>query len=190
MPPPQEGSSDSELSLDSWRVWEEPAPGAGRAVSECLGLNLSTWTEEASPLAMERLQATMSAVAAKLTSGGALRVRGEERRGDMVTQDLVGSGESEGKLAGRALLGFVHVDHSPRLEGCFLLCAPTTAACERALASAAPGPGLVAPPAASAPLRAVVFGIHHARGVLVGAAALFVVLGLVAIWTRPRPRTK
>jgi len=180
---------DSELSIDAWTAWEEPGRAA-HLVSGCLGVDLRTWADEAAPLALERVVATTSSVATRLASVGTLRVRGEEHRGNVVVQELTGAGDSVGKLSARAFLGFVGPPDRPHLEGCFLLCAPTSPSCESSLASAAPGEEFVSPPVTSTPLRAIVSAVHHPRAVVLGSLMLAVALGIVAIWTRPRPRTK
>ena len=175
----------SEVSIDSWGAWA-PSLGDGRAVSACLGLDVSTWTEEATPIALERLTGTASGVAVRLTSFENLYVEHQEQRADVASQTLV---SHDGAVSLRTFLGFTAHD-SPRLSGCFVLCAPTTPACDAALAAATPVGPFVPPPRPTVALQALVLAVHHPRDVAAGAVALFVAIGVAAIWMRPRPRTK
>jgi hypothetical protein len=179
----------SEFTIDRWDVWRPPDDGPGRAAVGCFGVDLGTWTDEATPLALERLSASMGAVALRLDGTSELHLAATEHAGAVVEQAFVRVAAPPGPTVARTFLGFAGPGDSPHLRGCFALCAPTTGACEGSLSSAS-ATDFVAPPPASFPVRALVFGVHHPRGVAMGSVGLFVLLGVVAVWTRPRSRRK
>jgi hypothetical protein len=177
----------ANISVEIWDAWQPPGNDDQRVVSGCLGTDLRTWTPEAAPIALERLDAVVSATLTRLDLPPALRVT-RELRGDVTEEWLAGDGDAHGSA--RTFLGFTSRDGEPHLLGCFVLCAPASVACDDAIEHATPTSAFVPPPAASLPLRAVVLGVHHSRAVALGATALFVLAGALAIWTRPRPRRK
>ncbi len=179
----------SDLTLDRWNAWRAPDDAPGHAVSGCIGVDLGTWTDEATALALDRLTAITGAVATRLDPTAELHLARTERTDTVVAQTFVGGADGQGPPVGRTFLGFTGPRDHPHLRGCFALCAPATPACEEALAAATTS-AFVVPPETSAPLRAVVFGVHHPRAVAVGAVTLFLLLGVVGVWTRPRPRRK
>jgi len=183
-------TSGTEITIDRWDAWRAPDDGAGRAVSACLGVDLRTWADEATPFALDRLAATAGSVASRLDPALGLQASRTERTGVVATQTFVDRDRPLGPAVARTFLGFAGAAAPPHLRACFVVCAPTTRACEVALAAARPTSEFAAPPPASAPLRALVLGVHHPRAVAAGGAALFVLSGLVAVWTRPRPRRK
>ncbi len=179
----------SEVTVDRWEAWREAEGGPGRAVAACLGVDLGAWTDEATPVALERVLATTRTVAAGLDPGVELRVLGEDRSAIGASQRLARVGDGAERVVARTVLGFTRPGPRPHLAGCFVVCAPTSAACEDALGTLDTS-GFVPPPPPGALLRGVALGIHHPRAVAMSAAALFFLLGAVAIWTRPRPRRK
>jgi len=190
--PPPPVTNVSGVTVDEWAAWEAPAgtqAAPGRVVVGCLGVELDTWTDEATPLAIERLQATTRSVAAQLDPATVLRALREERTPTMTAQEL--NRVDDAAIVARTFLGFTRPSPgtSPRIEGCLVVCAPATAECEATLAKAIP-PAFVPPPPASVVLRSVVYGVHHARAVAEAGATLFLLLGVVAVRTRPRPRRK
>jgi hypothetical protein len=188
LPPPalREGS---DLAVDRWDAWGAPDDGPGRAVSGCVGVDLGTWTDEATPFALDRLTATVGAIAARLDAGAELHLARTERTEAVVAQTFAGVTDTQGPPVARTFLGFTGPSDHPHLRGCFALCAPATPACEQALATATTSE-FVAPPPATAPLRAVVFGVHHPRAVALSGVTLFLLLGVVGVLTRPRSRRK
>jgi hypothetical protein len=175
----------ASVVVESWNAWRAPGDAAPHLVAGCVGLDVSTWADEATPIALDRLAGMAQSTLTRLQAPGALPVTREDRAA-VVAQQWLG----EDVAAARTFLGFTARAGRPHLEGCFLVCAPRTQACVDALNLASPTSAFVVPPAASAPLRAVVFAIHHSRGVAASWIALFFVAGVLAVWTRPRPRRK
>jgi len=177
----------TELAFDAWEAWRAPEDASARLVSGCVGIDLAAWTPDATPIAIDRLHGVVASTLAALGSPGPLRIEREEH-GERVTEHVLsGSGPLEGRVLGRTVLGFTANGSVTRLRGCFDVCANVTPACETALRHATAS-GYVSPPPPNAPLRALVFGIHHARGVAWSSVALFIAVGVVAVWRRPRPR--
>jgi hypothetical protein len=179
----------SGVAVDHWEAWRAPDASGGRAVSACLGLDLSAWADEATPIALDRLHATMTTVATALDPPMTLRWASERRHGAVVEQTFVDSDSGRASVVARTFVGFAHAASGPRLRGCFVLCAPTSGPCEGGLLQAT-APSFVPPPAASVPLRVVVLGMHQPRAVAAGAVMLFFTVGLAALWTRPRPQRR
>jgi hypothetical protein len=176
------------VSVDAWSAWSDPN-AAAHAVHGCLGTDLGTWTDELGPFALERVAATMSTVATKLTGTTSLRAETVQHLGNVTTQSFASAGD-DAHVVGRTFLGFASTPRGPRIEGCFILCAPTTPTCDEALDAATPNAAFVPAPATSPPLRALVFGVHHPLAVAITLLSALCVLGVVAIVTRRRPRTK
>jgi hypothetical protein len=184
---PELGSSTS-LAVETCRAWQAPGDRPPRVVSACIGTDLRTWTTEANPIALERLAATAGATLLRLDLPGALKATREAQAGVVTEQWLVGDGEE--RTTARTFLGFTSPSGEPHVVGCFVLCAPSTPACDEAMRLAAPTTAFVVPPQPSAPVRALLLAVHHSRATALGAIALFVVAGAVAVWQRPRPRRK
>ncbi len=182
-------SAGSDVTIDLWSSWRAPDGGEGRAVSACFGMDLGTWIDEATPVALERLASTASSVALRLDGASpGMRVVREERSPEATEQALALPGAKDAPVVARTVLGFAS-GGEPRVTGCFVLCSPTTRDCERSVETAK-AEGFVPPPPASAFARSVAYGIHHPRGVAAASVALFLLAGVVAVWTRPRPRRK
>jgi hypothetical protein len=177
------------VTIERWLSWREPE-GRGRAVSACFGMDVPTWVDEAMPIALERVAATAGATATELDpSIVGLHVAREETTATTKGEVFVRTGDDTRHEVLRTVVGFAAATETPHVTGCFLLCAPSTEACEVA-AAAAPLLGFTAPPRANALARSLVFGVHHPRVVVASGAALFMLVGVVAVWTRPRPRRR
>jgi len=181
----------SEVGIDRWSAWQSPnvGGGAGYAVAGCIGLDLGAWTDEAAPIAFDRLDGAAASVAYRLDPTAGFTTRREQTVGPVVVHDIATGSGAEAHTVAKTFLGFVSALGRPRLRGCFVLCAPTTSACEEQVA-AATATGFVAPPPAGSLLRATAVAIHHPRTVAGLGVTLFFALGVVAVWTRPRPRRK
>lgn len=180
----------SELAMDEWRAWRSPEDAGTLVVSACVGTDLGAWTSEATPIALERLDAIVGATLADQGAPVALGVRREDRNGVVVEQTLVGVGNLADRAVARTFLGFTTDSERPRLRGCFVLCTSTSHPCETALSRATAGASFGPPPRASAPLRAIAYGLHHSRAVAACSVSVLFLAGVVAVWTRPRPRRK
>jgi hypothetical protein len=176
------------LAVETWSAWQAPGDGTARVVAACVGTDLRTWTREANPLALERLEATVGATLIRLELPGALRVTREVQAGVVTEQWLVGEGNEP--TTARTFLGFTSPGGEAHVVGCFVLCAPSSPACDETMRVAAPTTAFVPPPQPNAALRALLLAVHHSRATALGAIALFVVAGVVAVWQRPRPRRK
>ena len=188
IPPPALRES-LDVAIDRWDAWRAPDDGPGRAASACFGVDLGTWTDEATPFALDRLAAMTAAIATRLDATAELHLSRTDCADAVVAQAFVGGVDPHATPVARTFLGFTGPRDHPHLRACFVLCAPTTPACEVAIAATTTS-GFVAAPEASAPVRAVVFGVHHPRAVAAGGVTLFLLLGVVGVWTRPRPRRK
>jgi hypothetical protein len=183
--PPDLGAGASVV-VESWSAWRAPLDDAPHVIGGCVGLDVSTWTDEATPIAEGRLAGMAQSTLTRLDLPDALTVIREDR-GAVVAQEWLGQ---DGVASARTFLGFTSRAGQPHLEGCFIVCAPHTRPCADAMSLASPTSAFVPPPATSAPLRAVVFAVHHSRAVATCGIALFFVAGVLAVWTRPRPRRK
>ena len=177
------------IAVDRWEAWGSPTDASARLLAGCFGRDLGTWTSEATPIVLERLAATIAAVAGRLESPGGLRVVAEKHSDRVTEQTLRGTAGLEGRADARTFLAFTKVGDRPRLRACFVLCTRPTPACEDAMSLASVASSDVPPPP-SVPLRAVVFAVHHPRAATFSLVALFFVAGIVAVWKRPRPRRK
>jgi len=174
------------VTIDGWEAWQAPS-GSGHSVRGCFGLDLSTWSDEATPLAFERIDAMAGSVGARFEPGLAVGVVHEERGETTLTHML--SRPPNGEPVAETFLGFVSAAGQPRLEACFVVCIAPGDKCAAPLAEAAP-PIFVPPPRASGIVQALVLGMHHPDGVASAGLMLFLSVGALAVATRPRPRRK
>jgi hypothetical protein len=196
--PPPDLSQAAGVHVLAWEVWgpssqpSEDAPGSG-LVGACLGRDTGTWTAEAEPLVLERLDAMVSSTALRVARIGGYRVVAVDPRDSGVTSQLLeGAGDAEHLLAARTFLGFVGGRDTPsgRLVGCFALCVTDLPSCESSVDRATVDAEFVPPPAPTLLLRAVVSMVHHPSVAMTLALAFSLLVGGVLVATRRRPRTK
>ena len=184
--PPSLGLPEgSELAVDKALGWRAPA-GEARASAACVGMDLHTWTEEVVPIAVDRLDGLVGSIVTRHDRGVTLRLIREERSGGIVERWL---GSEGGAPVARTVLGFVGPRGKTRLEACFVVCAPADDACEQAVERST-AEGFVAPPPATIWVRAIATGARHPRMMATTTIALFLLVGIVLVWTRPRAPRK
>jgi hypothetical protein len=196
--PAPDPSQTSGIRVLAWKAWAPSAKGGdagshpGSLVAGCFGADLGTWTPEAEPFVLERLGAMVSSTAIRATGVGECRVESTVHEGGFTTQRIVGAGEAEHQLSARTFLGFVEGEHaaSGRLVGCLALCASDLPHCERSVDGATVSAVFVPSPEPTLSVRAVVAMAHHPGTTLATALGGSLLLGLAAVLTRRRPRTK
>jgi hypothetical protein len=151
-------------------------------VAACFSGYSGAWLPEADEIALQKLSQITLSTALRAGLETTMRPIGEAREGPVRTQTLDGEG-----MRAKTMLGF---EEGGAVHGCFALCVRGGDTCRKAADGARLEGALVEPPAPSLTLRAASYGVHHPAIAL--AALLFVcVLGaVIAIATRPRPRTR
>jgi hypothetical protein len=178
-----------------WQAWGPPGPSAESArsglVGACFAGQTSSWTPEAEPVVLERLDAVVSSTALRVARFGERRVVSTEHTDTMVSQRLVGKGAAEDQLVARTFLGFTDPGGgAPELVGCFVLCVGELPECRADVEDARVEAVFVPPPPPTLAVRAVVAMAHHPSLTLSSTLTLALLAALVAVATRRRPRTK
>jgi hypothetical protein len=185
-------SQAPEVKVLAWQAWGEPAKGdAAHLVAACFGGDTRLWTDEAEPIVLDRLRAVVSSTALRTARVGGLRVRSTDHAGSVTSEQIDGSGDAEGVLAARTFLGFVDGgDAAGHLVGCFALCVADLDACRESVDGAVLEGAFVPSPRPTMATRALLGVLHHPSAAFGSVAVLSCLLGVVAVATRKRPRTK
>lgn len=168
--------------------WRASRSDDAALVVGCVATPIPGWVEDMRPAVEARAVALVGAVTSKLTNGP-VDARPDED-GDLA---LRAPGDLGGPLVGRART-FIGFDES-RVLTCFATCATpggvdvTATSCSRAVAGARLEGGL-SPPPPGLGLRAATWAVHHPRPVALGGGGLVVLLGLLAVAARHRPRSR
>jgi hypothetical protein len=186
-------SQTPDVRVVTWQAWG-PREGrdAAHLVAGCFGGETRVWTEEAEPIALDRLRAVASSTALRAARVGGVRVLSTEHAGSVTSERIDGSGDAEGVLVARTFLGFVDSGDAAagHLMGCFALCVADLRGCRASVDGAVVEGAFVPSPRPTMATRALVAMVHHPSATFESIAALSCVLGVVALVTRKRPRTK
>jgi len=167
------------------------AGGEARLVAACFGRETATWTPEAEPIVLERLDAMVSSTAVRVARIGGHRVVAWERDPSLISRLHEGAGDAEHLLVARTFLGFVGDDARPtRLVGCFALCVPDLESCAKSVERATVTGAFVPPPPPTVPVQAALSLVHHSFFAFTLALVLSLLLGGTLVATRRRPRAK
>lgn len=169
--------------------------GGAALVTGCVATPVPGWVDDMRPAVEARTTALAGAAAARIT-GVPIDVRAESSLAPERPQGvfaLRAANDLAGPVIGsaRTFLGF----DEARVFTCFATCAnrPRAStsgheACARAVASARlDGSGPPPPPGLG--LRGATWAVHHPRPFAVGAGLVVIVLGILAVVTRRRPRS-
>jgi hypothetical protein len=186
------------VQLLDWQSWGPDPTSSGVAEAEvglataCLGRDTATWTPEAEPVVLERLDAEVSSTALRIARVGGYRVGLVVRGAGVVQQRLEGAGDAQHLLAARTFLGFVRGTDalSTQLVGCFALCVNDLSGCEGSVERATVEAAFVPPPPPTFSVRAAVWTVHHPSASLTLGLAFALFAGVALVLTRRRPRTK
>jgi hypothetical protein len=177
----------------AWNAWGPAGTDdAAHLVIGCFGGETRAWTDEAEPFVLDRLRAVVSSTALRAARRGGVRVRSTEHTRNVTSERIEGAGDAEGALAARTFLGFVDAGDAAEghLVGCFALCVADLHACEASVRDADVYGRFVPSPRPTTAVRALVAMVHHPSATFGCLALLSCVLGVVAVVTRKRPRTK
>lgn len=193
--PPPDVSQTPEVSVLDWHAWAPPGKLEGeqaRLVTACFGGETHAWTDEVEPMVLDRLRAVVSSTALRLDGVGGLRVASMHRTGRVTTEWLDGSGEAESRLAARTFLGFADSGDpaAGHLVGCFALCIADLHGCRTSVERATVEGTFVDAPHPTLSVRALVAMVHHPTATFGSLALLCALVGILAVVTRKRPRTK
>jgi hypothetical protein len=188
---PPDLSQTPEVRVLGWQAWNAPDE-ASHFVAACFDRDTRAWTEEAEPIVLERLRATVSSTALRIARVGGVRVRSIEHAGGLTSEWLDGTGDAGTELTARTFLGFVDTGEvaARRLVACFALCASDRHACQASVDGASVDGTFVRAPPPTPTVRALVTMAHHPSATLGSLAILSSLLGILAVVTRKRPRTK
>jgi hypothetical protein len=167
-----------------------PTDEAAALVSGCVATPIPGWVEDMRPAVEWRTTALAGAAAERIT-GVPMDARADTRG----TFSLRAASQLQGPAIGMART-FVGFDAS-RVFTCFVTCAaraPGEAVgerldCERSVIEATLE-GSTPPPRAGLALRGVTWAVHHPRPAAVGGGALVAAVGMLAVITRRRPRSR
>ena len=180
-PPLGEGT---RASVTQWRAAR--GPHGVTWVTGCIAAPVPGWVEDMRPAIEARTLALAGA-----TAGRVAGVPVDARPGPEGTWALVPAGATAPAPLGtaRTFLGF----DPERVFGCFALCAAPPDAvvapeCDRIAGARLEGGG--APPPPGLVLGATSWAVHHPRTSGGALAGLAVAAGLLAVLTRPRPRSR
>jgi hypothetical protein len=191
---PPDLSHTGSIQVLAWEAWGPSPPLAtgGGLVAACMARDTGTWTPEAEPLVLERLDALVSSTALRMARIGGQRVVTTERDARLTSQRLEGAGDAEHLLAARTFLGFVGGRDAPSgsLVGCFALCVADLPRCGASIEKATMSAEFVPPPPATLALRAVVSMVQHPSLTLAVALSFSLLACTALVVTRRRPRTK
>jgi hypothetical protein len=109
----------------------------------------------------------------------------------VTSEQIDGSGDAEGVLAARTFLGFVDGGEAAgHLVGCFALCVADLDTCRESVNGAVLEGAFVPSPRPTMATRALLGVLRHPSAAFGSVAVLSCLLGVVAVATRKRPRTK
>jgi len=186
----------AEASGAAFVQWQasQSANGDAALVSGCVATPIPGWVEDMRPAVEARTVALAGAATSKI-AGGPIDARPAENG----VLALRAASDVTGPVIGRART-FVGFDESHVLT-CFATCAAKSIgslrhepsgsldACERAV-TAARLEGALPPPEAGVALRAATWAVHHPRPAAMGGLAFVVVLGILTVVVRRRPRSR
>jgi hypothetical protein len=190
---PLDLSQTPDVEVLQWQAWGSKGSGeAVHLVAACFGGETRAWTDEAEPMVLDRLRAVVSSTALRVARVGGLRVQSTERAGHVISERLEGAGDAQGELVARAFLGFVDAGKATagHLVGCFVLCVADPAGCRSSVDGAAMEGAFVPSPRPTMEVRAILAMVHHPSATYGSMALVCGLLGVIAIVTRKRPRTK
>ena len=171
-----------------WQASRSAVDDAALA-SGCVATPIPGWVEDMRPAVEGRNVALAGAVAAKITGAPV------DARAEGGTFALRAASDLAGPIIGRART-FVGFDESHVLT-CFATCATKSGAslrrddpsCEHTIANARLE-GSLPPPRPGLGLRAATWAVHHPRPVALAGLGLVVLLGILAVVVRRRPRSR
>jgi hypothetical protein len=179
----------AESSGAHFTSWEALADGKHEAVlvTGCLATPIPGWVEDMRPAVEGRTVAFAGASTSMITGAPT-----DARAAQDGLLDLRAANNLAGPVIGRART-FVGFDESSVFT-CFAACGTKTrealhSDCERAVIEARLE-GSHPPPPPGVALRGATWAVHHPRPVALGGAALVVVLGVLAVVVRRRPRSR
>jgi hypothetical protein len=188
---PPDLSPTPDVRVLAWQAWGPPGQGdRASLITACFGGEIHAWTDEAEPIALDRLRAVVSSTALRVARVGGLRIRSGEHAGSVTSERIDGTGDAEGALAARTFLGFVDAgDSAGHLVGCFALCVRDLD-CQASVDRSTLEGAFVPSPRPTMAVRALVAMVHHPSATFGSMAILSCLLGVVALVTRKRPRAK
>ncbi len=182
--PPIAGSTGALLT--TWSA-HRSAAGDVAIVSGCVATPIGMgWVEDMRPAVEGRTIALAGASASKITGAPV-----DARPGEAGVFALRATSDLAGPVIGnaRTFIGFA----DGRVFTCFATCASTAGSgpreCERSVIEARLE-GSRSPPAPGLALRGATWAVHHPRPTALGAFGLVVLLGVVAVASRRRPRSQ
>lgn len=175
-----------------WSAWAPPGATDARLATGCFAAETATWTDEAQPLALDKIAQTATSTALRMAGAGLdvgalapTATLGTLGPGQVVSQRLEGRG-----AVARSFLGFV----PGRVVGCFVLCVEperaTGQTCAPSVEGARATGDFQAPPAASVGLRVVLAAVHHPQSAAGALVAAGVIGAIGALLTRKKPRRR
>lgn len=177
--PPPDLSETPQITLESWTV---DTDGPAMLVTACFGGQAGSWLPEADDVAMQKLSQITLSTAMRAGLDVSMRPVGDAREGAVRTQTLEGEG-----LRAKTLLGF---EAGGAARGCFVLCVRGGSSCREAADRSHLDGALVEPPPPRAAMRALSWAVHHPAHAGSAILGVFVLGGIVAIFTRRRVRAQ
>lgn len=190
-------AESSGARFTQWEASRSAADGAA-LVTGCVATPIPGWVEDMRPAVEARTVALAGAAASKITGAPV-----DARSADDRTFELRAANDLAGPIVGRART-FVGFDESHVLT-CFAACAAKSGASLRqepppgrpagpvecaAAISGARLEGALPPPSPGLALRAATWAVHHPRPTALGALGLAVMVGILAVALRRRPRSR
>jgi len=172
--------------LTTWAA-HRSAAGDAAIVSGCVATPIPGWVEDMRPAVEGRTIALAGASASKITGAPV-----DARSGEAGVFALRATSDLVGPVIGHART-FVGFDEG-RVFTCFATCASTAGPgpreeCDRSVIEARLE-GSLSPPAPGLALRGATWAVHHPRPTALGAFGLVVLLGVIAVTARRRPRSQ
>lgn len=180
-------ASSTGALLTTWTAHRSVA-GDAAIVSGCVATPIGMgWVEDMRPAVEGRTIALAGASASKITGAPV-----DARSGEAGVFALRATSDLAGPVIGHART-FVGFDDG-RVLTCFATCASTAGpgpreACDRSIIEARLE-GSRSPPAPGLALRGATWAVHHPRPTAHGAFGLVVLLGVIAVASRRRPRSQ
>ncbi len=179
--PPLTSATDARIT--QWEA-RSPTGGATTEVRACVATPIPGWVEDMRPAIEARTVAFAGATAERVV-GAQMDAREEKdvfllRRASDLGGPVVGTA--------RTFLGF----DEGHVFTCVAVCASpaeATRACDATVA-AARLEGSSPPPAPGIGLGAITWAVHHPRSVAAAAAGFIVLMAILALWRRRRPRLR
>ena len=177
--PPRIAESAGAALLD----YTATRTGEVTTATGCVAMPIPGWVEDMRPAVEGRTVGLAGNVAERLLAAP-VDARPDGPGGDFT---LRRASDLDGPVVGRART-FIGFD-AGRVHSCFAVCAGSPEACAATLAGALLVESRPPPPPGLA-LAGVTWGVHHPGAFAGGAAMVLVISGVLAVVTRPKPRTR